>query len=422
VQLDEALRDHFGHPGFRPGQREAVAAALAGRDVLLVMPTGSGKSLCYQLPALIDRRLTVVVSPLVSLMQDQVEGLGGRGELINSQRAGSANRASLERAIAGETRILYVAPERFATPGFADRLAAARVGLFVVDEAHCVSEWGHDFRPDYLRLGEVAHRLGAASIFATTATATPRVGLDVSRRLGLRDPVRITTGFDRPNLSYDVVRPRSSRTKWAALRALLAEHTYGYRVSQILAAVGIDDPRPHPLVSVLAVAGSDDERCAVDETIARQTYGRLEPVVVDADGGALGGCLGSARERATGDLVAVLDPASRYGPDYLTDLVNAFAYTDAEAVGKDARHLAVGEGVVRVAGAEHDRARRLDPRTLVVVRPLAERVRFEGADWDGVAEAFAAQAERLGARLYAADRFNFVAGGDAGRPYETAEI
>jgi ATP-dependent DNA helicase RecQ len=223
VQLDEELRDHFGHPGFRPGQREAVAAALAGRDVLLVMPTGSGKSLCYQLPALIDRRLTVVVSPLVSLMQDQVEGLGGRGELINAQRAGSANRASLERAIAGETRILYVAPERFATPGFADRLAAARVGLFVVDEAHCVSEWGHDFRPDYLRLGEVAQRLGAASIFATTATATPRVGLDVSRRLGLRDPVRITTGFDRPNLSYDVVRPRSSRTKWAALRALLAE-------------------------------------------------------------------------------------------------------------------------------------------------------------------------------------------------------
>jgi len=223
VQLDEALRDHFGHPGFRPGQREAVAAALAGRDVLLVMPTGSGKSLCYQLPALIDRRLTVVVSPLVSLMQDQVEGLGGRGELINAQREGSANRASLERAIAGETRILYVAPERFAAPGFADRLAAARVGLFVVDEAHCVSEWGHDFRPDYLRLGEVAERLGAASIFATTATATPRVGLDVARRLGLRDPVRIATGFDRPNLSYDVARLRSPRSKWAALRALLAE-------------------------------------------------------------------------------------------------------------------------------------------------------------------------------------------------------
>jgi ATP-dependent DNA helicase RecQ len=223
AQLDDALRNHFGHPGFRPGQRHAVEAALAGRDVLLVMPTGSGKSLCYQLPALIDRRLTVVVSPLVSLMQDQVDGLGGRGELINAQRDGSANRAALERAIAGETRILYVAPERFATPGFADRLAAARIGLFVVDEAHCVSQWGHDFRPEYLRLGEVARRLGAASVFATTATATPRVGVDIAGRLGLRDPVRITTGFDRPNLSYDVVPVRSPRAKSASIRALLDE-------------------------------------------------------------------------------------------------------------------------------------------------------------------------------------------------------
>jgi RecQ family ATP-dependent DNA helicase len=223
ARLDHALRRHFGHPAFRPGQREAIEAALAGRDVALVMPTGSGKSLCYQLPALIDARLTVVVSPLVSLMQDQVDGLDGRGELINAQRDGADNRAALERAIAGETRILYVAPERFATPGFADRLASATIGLFVVDEAHCVSEWGHDFRPEYLRLGEIARRLGAASLFATTATATPRVGVDIARRLGLRDPVRITTGFDRPNLSYDVVAVRSSRAKAATMRALLRD-------------------------------------------------------------------------------------------------------------------------------------------------------------------------------------------------------
>jgi RecQ family ATP-dependent DNA helicase len=223
LDLDAELREHFGHPAFRRGQRQAVAAAIAGRDVLLVMPTGSGKSLCYQLPALVDRRLAVVVSPLVSLMQDQVEGLGGRAELINAQRDGTANRAALERAIAGETRLLYVAPERFATPGFAERLSAARIGLFVVDEAHCVSQWGHDFRPDYLRLGAIARQLGAASIFATTATATLRVGLDVARRLGLRDPVRITTGFDRPNLSYDVVTIRSPRAKAAALRRLLGE-------------------------------------------------------------------------------------------------------------------------------------------------------------------------------------------------------
>ena len=177
------------------------------------MPTGAGKSLGYQLPAILDRRLAVVVSPLVSLMTDQVESLGGRAELINAQRDGADNRRALERAVAGEVAMLYVAPERFATPGFVDRLREAEIGLFVVDEAHCVSQWGHDFRPDYFRLGEVARALGARSIFAATATATPRVAADVARRLGLRDPVRITTGFDRPNLSYDVVPVASERAK-----------------------------------------------------------------------------------------------------------------------------------------------------------------------------------------------------------------
>jgi ATP-dependent DNA helicase RecQ len=219
----DALRHHFGHPGFRPGQREAVDAALAGRDVLLVMPTGAGKSVCYQLPALVDERLAVVVSPLVSLMQDQVEGLGEHAALINAQREGAENRATLTRAIGGDVRLLYVAPERFAAPGFTDRLSEADVGLFVVDEAHCVSQWGHDFRPDYFRLGDVAQRLGAASTFAATATATPRVALDIVRRLGLDDPVRITTGFDRPNLSYDVVPVRGDRAKRAATLSLLSE-------------------------------------------------------------------------------------------------------------------------------------------------------------------------------------------------------
>ena len=123
TDLTQALRREFGHPGFRPGQREAVAAAVAGRDVLLVMPTGAGKSLCYQLPALVSDQLAVVVSPLVSLMQDQVDSLGGRAALINAQRDPAENRRTLERALAGEVALLYVAPERFATPGFVERLA-----------------------------------------------------------------------------------------------------------------------------------------------------------------------------------------------------------------------------------------------------------------------------------------------------------
>jgi RecQ family ATP-dependent DNA helicase len=223
LDLSAALERHFGHPGFRPGQAEAVGAAVAGRDVLLVMPTGAGKSVCYQLPAVMDRRLGVVVSPLVSLMTDQVENLGERSGLINAQRAGAENARTLERAIAGEIELLYVAPERFGIPGFVDRLRVAEIGLFVVDEAHCVSQWGHDFRPDYFRLGEVAKAVGARSIFAATATATPRVGIDIARRLGLRDPVRITTGFDRPNLSYDVVSIGSARAKRAATLSLLRE-------------------------------------------------------------------------------------------------------------------------------------------------------------------------------------------------------
>ena len=191
--------------------------------MLLVMPTGAGKSICYQLPALISDRLTIVVSPLVSLMQDQVDNVGGQAALVNAQRDPQQNRAVLERALAGEVRMLYVAPERFATPGFVDRLRGAAIGLFVVDEAHCVSQWGHDFRPEYFRLGEVARALGADSIFAATATATPQVAADISRRLGLADPVRITTGFDRPNLSYDVIPVASARAKERATLALLGE-------------------------------------------------------------------------------------------------------------------------------------------------------------------------------------------------------
>ncbi|MCW3065978.1 MAG: RecQ family ATP-dependent helicase, partial [Solirubrobacterales bacterium] len=227
MDLRDELRARFGFADFRPGQEAAVRAALAGRDTLVVMPTGSGKSICYQLPALMRDDLTLVVSPLVSLMQDQVDGLraaaGDRVARIDSSQGAAANRAVVARASAGELRLLYVAPERFGSRPFLDGIRGARVGLFVVDEAHCVSQWGHDFRPDYFRLADAARWLEADAMVALTATATPQVADDVVRRLALRDPVRVSTGFDRPNLSFHVVPSATRADKHRRIAAALAE-------------------------------------------------------------------------------------------------------------------------------------------------------------------------------------------------------
>jgi ATP-dependent DNA helicase RecQ len=227
MDLSHALQRFFGFTSFRPGQQEACEAALAGHDVLVVMPTGSGKSLCYQLPALMRDDLTIVVSPLVALMQDQVEalqarGLGDRVALVNAQQGAGENADVLRRAAAGDLRLLYVAPERFASPGFLEAMRDVAIGLFVVDEAHCVSQWGHDFRPDYFRLADAARYLGAGSIVASTATATPRVALDIARRLGLREPVKVATGFDRPNLSFAVARPSAHEKRRLIAESLAA--------------------------------------------------------------------------------------------------------------------------------------------------------------------------------------------------------
>jgi ATP-dependent DNA helicase RecQ len=224
VDLDAALQSHFGFREFRAGQRAACEAALAGRDVLVVMPTGSGKSLCYQLPALLRDDLTIVVSPLVALMKDQVDALrarvGDRVRVISGQQDPAANAETLDEAVAGRIKLLYVAPERFSSPRFAERIARARIGLFVVDEAHCVSHWGHDFRPDYFQLARVARELGAQAIVASTATATPRVASDIVRRLELREPARVATGFDRQNLSFTVAQPGPSEKHRMLLSAL----------------------------------------------------------------------------------------------------------------------------------------------------------------------------------------------------------
>ena len=225
----DALLRHFGFGEFRPGQREAVQAALEGRDSLVVMPTGGGKSLCYQLPGIAAADLTVIVSPLIALMADQYRRLvlgGHPAAMIASGMAESAVMESLHAIRGGEARIVLCSPERFASTSFTSALSARDVDLFVVDEAHCVSEWGHDFRPDYLRLRAVIDGLGSPPVMACTATATEQVAEEIRERLGLRDPFVVRSGFDRPNLSFDVVPLEgagSKARKYMVLRAALAE-------------------------------------------------------------------------------------------------------------------------------------------------------------------------------------------------------
>jgi len=203
--VDELLTGTFRLAQFRPSQREVIDDLLAGHDVVCVMPTGAGKSLCYQLPAVALRGLTIVVSPLIALMADQVRQLGDLSIpalLLNSSQESAKQRQTLQQLRAGFAGILYVAPERFAAPSFRTLLPQLRPQLFVVDEAHCVSFWGHDFRPDYMRLAEMREALGSPVTAALTATATPQVRDDISNFLQLRSPKMHVTGFDRPNLRY----------------------------------------------------------------------------------------------------------------------------------------------------------------------------------------------------------------------------
>jgi ATP-dependent DNA helicase RecQ len=205
-ELRAQLQDLFGLDDFRPAQREVIEDVLRGRDVLCVMPTGAGKSLCYQLPAAVMGGLTIVVSPLISLMEDQVQQL--RDEGIPAAFLNSALGPSLRRQVMAEVRegfngLLYVAPERFFSADFQELMPSLDVKLFAVDEAHCVSQWGHDFRPEYLRLGEVRRTLKSPPCIALTATATEDVRDDIIHQLGLIEPTVVITGFDRPNLRYE---------------------------------------------------------------------------------------------------------------------------------------------------------------------------------------------------------------------------
>ncbi len=213
-------------PDSARGRNARSQSVLAGRDTLVVLPTGGGKSLCYQAPALLLPKLTVVVSPLISLMKDQVDALTARGlpaAFLNSTLSSGEISDRLARAERGELKLLYVAPERFDLGRALDRIAAIGVSLLAIDEAHCVSEWGHDFRPSYLRVRQVRERLGLPPTIALTATATPEVRKDIVKHLGLSIPEIIVTGFDRANLGYHVIRTRTEDDKDGALVRVLKQ-------------------------------------------------------------------------------------------------------------------------------------------------------------------------------------------------------
>ncbi|MGI6373872.1 MAG: RecQ family ATP-dependent DNA helicase [Patescibacteria group bacterium] len=207
-QLKELLKIHFHYGSFRPGQELAMDSILQGKNTLVVLPTGGGKSLIYQLPALVLEGVAIVISPLIALMKDQVDSLEAVGipaTFINSSISSTEASRRLESLKKGEYKIIYIAPERFYNQQFVNDLKKIKVSLFAVDEAHCVSQWGHDFRPSYLRLKEAIKLVGSPVVVALTATATPEVREDIIKQLGLIEPTVVITGFSRPNLQFAVI-------------------------------------------------------------------------------------------------------------------------------------------------------------------------------------------------------------------------
>jgi ATP-dependent DNA helicase RecQ len=220
--LDRSLGEHFGLATFRPMQREAIRSVLDGRDALVVMPTGGGKSLCYQLPALLLEGVAIIVSPLIALMKDQVDNLKQHGipaVALNSTMSFSEMRGTIGRAERGDLKIIFVAPERLESTLFKEELQRLKVSFIAIDEAHCISEWGHDFRTSYRRIPELYKSFpdGRPSIIALTATATPEVRADILRMLDLKEPLEIVTGFDRPNIYYGVLTESNKFARLADL-------------------------------------------------------------------------------------------------------------------------------------------------------------------------------------------------------------
>jgi ATP-dependent DNA helicase RecQ len=225
-----ALHEHFGFEDFREGQREVITAILEGHDTVVVMPTGGGKSLCYQLPALMKPGATIVISPLIALMKDQVDALAARNlpaTFINSSIPFEEQKARINGVRRGAYKLVYVAPERFRSAHFVETLRSIDISLFAIDEAHCISQWGHDFRPDYIRLRQAIEDVGRPQIAALTATATPYVRSDIIEQLNLHEPRAFVSGFDRPNLSINVLHTQKEREKITHIKSLASSSGSG---------------------------------------------------------------------------------------------------------------------------------------------------------------------------------------------------